>query len=158
MTYFSAFATHLLPNNPDVVKRHQNYVAALGSTGVEAVLSRFKEKSVTCPVCGNRFKRHEEKETDVALGLRLIELFARGACETTVLMTGDTDLVPAIRTAKRLYPARAVGVGFPFMRHNAELRTVADFAFNISQRDLQRAQLPQQIVWEGQVLTRPVSW
>ncbi|HYR09466.1 MAG TPA: hypothetical protein VEQ60_16895 [Longimicrobium sp.] len=133
-----------------MVKRHQTYVAALQSTGVEVVLSRFKEKTVACPVCGSRIKRHEEKETDVALGLRLIELFAANAC--------DTDLVPAIRTAKRMYPDHPVGVAFPFMRHNAELRAIADYTFNISQRDLQRAQLPLQIHVDGRVLTKPSTW
>lgn len=98
-TYFSALATHLVPNNPDVVTRHQTYLAALESTGVQVVLSRFKEKTVTCPICGGKYKRHEEKETDVALGLQLIELLTRGACDTAVLVTGDTDFVPAIRNA-----------------------------------------------------------
>lgn len=158
VTYFSALATHLIPTNPDVVTRHQTYVAALESTGVEVVLARFKEKTVTCPLCGGRFKRHEEKETDVALGLRLIELFATSACDTAVLMTGDTDLVPAIRTARRMYPECRAGVAFPFMRHNAELRAVADYSFNIGQRDVQRAQLPLQIVVNGRILTKPASW
>ena len=158
VTYFSALATHLVPNNPDVVKRHQTYIAALESTGVLVVLSRFKEKTITCPICGGRYKRHEEKETDVALGLRLIELLASGACDTVVLVTGDTDLVPAIRTAKRMHPANPVGVAFPLMRHNAELRAVADYSFNIGQRDVQRAQLPLQMQVGGDVLTKPPAW
>jgi uncharacterized LabA/DUF88 family protein len=156
--YFSALATHLVPSNPDVVKRHQAYIAALESTGVEVMLARFKEKTIPCPVCGNRIKRHEEKETDVALGLRLIELLAGNACDTAVLVTGDTDLVPAVRTAKRMFPAHAVGVAFPFMRHNAELRAVADYSFNIGQKDVQRAQLPVQISLGGRMLTRPPTW
>ena len=158
ISYFSALATHLVPNNPDVVKRHQTYVAALESTGVLVMLSRFKEKTVTCPICGGRYRRHEEKETDVALGLRLIELLASDACDTAVLVTGDTDLVPAIRTAKRMHPAYPVGVAFPFMRHNAELRAVADYSFNIGQRDVQRAQLPLQIQAGGNLLTKPPTW
>lgn len=158
VTYFSALASHLVLNNPDVVKRHQTYVAALESTGVQVVLSRFKEKTVICPVCGSRFKRHEEKETDVALGLKLIELLARRECDTAVLMTGDTDLVPAIHTAKRMYPGNLVGVAFPFMRHNAELKIAADYSFNIGQRDVQRAQLPLQIPVDGTVLTKPAAW
>lgn len=158
VAYFSALPTHLVRSNPDVVTRHQTYVAALQSTGVEVVLARFKEKTVTCPVCGNVFKRHEEKETDVALGLRLVELLAQEACDTVVLVTGDTDLVPAIRAAKRMYPDHLVGVAFPFMRHNAELRAVADFAFNIGQRDVQRAQLPVQIQVGGTTLSRPPTW
>lgn len=158
ITYFSALATHLVSNNPDVVTRHQTYLAALESTGVQVVLSRFKEKTVTCPVCGGKYKRHEEKETDVALGLQLIELLTSGMCDTAVLVTGDTDLVPAIRTAKRMHPASLVGVAFPFMRHNAELRAVADYSFNIGQRDVQRAQLPLQIQVGGRVLTKPPTW
>lgn len=122
------------------------------------MLSRFKEKTITCPDCGGRNKRHEGKETDVAFGLRLIELLASGACDTAVLVTGDTDLVPAIRTAKRMHPANPVGVAFPFMRHNAELRSVADYSFNIGQRDVQRAQLPLQIQVGSNVLTKPPSW
>jgi uncharacterized LabA/DUF88 family protein len=158
VVYFSALATHLIPKNPDVVKRHQTYVAALESTDVEVSLARFKEKTVTCPVCGSLIKRHEEKETDVALGLRLIELLAGNACDTAVLVTGDTDLVPAIRAAKRMYPDRLVGVAFPFMRHNAELRAVADYAFKIGQRDVQRAQLPVQIQVDGAILSKPSTW
>lgn len=158
VTYFSALPTHLVASNPDVVRRHQTYIAALESTGVEVVLARFKEKTVTCPVCGNAFKRHEEKETDVALGLRLIELLAANACDTVVLVTGDTDLVPAIRAAKRMYPVAGVGVAFPFMRHNAELRAIADYAFKIGQRDVQRAQLPAQIHVNGGTLAKPPTW
>lgn len=46
ITYFSALATHRIPSNPDVVARHQTYVAALESTGVDAGPLQGEDNSV----------------------------------------------------------------------------------------------------------------
>lgn len=46
--YFSAFAYHL--NDPSVIKRHQDYVECLKSTGIIPEMARFKPKDVTCPL------------------------------------------------------------------------------------------------------------
>lgn len=157
--YFSAYAYHLTPHDPDVVNRHQAYVAALQSTGVNVVLSKFKQKEISCPNCRHTWKRHEEKETDVALGVKLMDTLARNEGDTVVLITGDTDLVPAIRLTKALFPHRKPGVGFPFMRHNAELESVADFSFKISQKALQRAQFPAQVtLGDGTLIAKPAGW
>ena len=86
--YFSAMPEW----RPDNVERQTVYVAALKSTGIEVQLGRFKEKDGMCFKCGATFKRHEEKETDVAVAVKLMELFMLNACDTVVLVTGDTDL------------------------------------------------------------------
>jgi uncharacterized LabA/DUF88 family protein len=157
--YFSAYATHLTTRDPDVVNRHQTYVAALRHTGVNVILSKFKQKEITCPKCHHAWKRHEEKETDVALGVKLMDALARNEGDVVVLITGDTDLIPAIRLTRALFPHRQLGVGFPFMRHNAELESVADFSFKISQKALQRTQFPPTLVLgDGTTLTKPVGW
>src|SRR5436305_1558399 len=88
--YFSALATHLERTKPDVTKRHRTFVRVLEDAGVVVELSRFKAKDVTCPSCHTVFQRHEEKETDVALAAKLLEVFARDECDAAVLMTGDT--------------------------------------------------------------------
>jgi hypothetical protein len=67
------------------------------------------------------YRTHEEKETDVAIACKLLELLCQGRCDTAVLMTGDTDIAPAIRTAKLLYPTADIAVAFPFKRHNRDL-------------------------------------
>lgn len=153
--YFSAVPTH----DSGKEQRQAAYVTALRHSGVNVTLSRFKQKDVICPRCGSRFTRHEEKETDVAIAMRMMEIAARGECEVVVLVSGDTDLMPAIRAAKRLSPSLIVGVAFPFMRHNAELRSVADFTFSIGQRDVQRAQFPATVALaDGTVTTKPSAW
>ncbi|HTY05645.1 MAG TPA: NYN domain-containing protein, partial [Gemmatimonadales bacterium] len=85
--YFSATADW----RPARAARHTLLIEALRATGVSVHLGRFKEKDVTCPSCGYQFKKHEEKETDVAIAVKLVELFSLDACDTAVLVTGDTD-------------------------------------------------------------------
>jgi len=79
--YFSALAKHLEATNPDVTLRHEAYLTCLEDSGVLIQLSRFKKKRFRCEKCGANLKRHEEKETDVALGAKLLELFINAACD-----------------------------------------------------------------------------
>lgn len=102
--YFSALALHLNPTNPGVTIRHETYLECLRDSGVEVALARFKPKTVVCPNCGTRITRHEEKETDVAIAVKLMELFYADSCDTAVILTGDTDIAPAVRTIQRVFP------------------------------------------------------
>jgi hypothetical protein len=78
--YFSAVASHLTVRDSEAAGRQAAYLSALRDSGVNLTLSRFKQKDVTCPRCGNRFQRYEEKETDVAIAMKLMEVAARGEC------------------------------------------------------------------------------
>jgi len=93
--------------------------------GIEPIMGRFKPKDVDCPVCNAVFVKHEEKETDVAIATKLLEVLSLKQCETVVLVTGDTDLVPAIKIAKSLFPGNIVLFAFPFARKNKELANIA---------------------------------
>lgn len=156
--YFSALASHLTTTNPDVVARHRAYISALESTGVEPVLARFKRKDITCPNCKKTFVRHEEKETDVAIALGLIEAFTSGA-DAAVLVSGDSDLAPGLRAARRMFPGHKLGVAFPFNRRSTELQQAADFSFHLQQRETERAQFPRIVrLQDGTTVTKPDKW
>lgn len=110
-----------------------------------------------------RFKRNgtrwEEKETDVALAVKLIEVFVRDECDVAVLVTGDTDLTPGIRTAKSLFPSKEVFCAFPFNRGRKELKQIADGAFKISKESYQKFQLPNTVVLpRGRTVSKPHGW
>ncbi len=90
--YFSALATH---TNADAVRRHQTFIEALKHSGVVIELGRFKEKTVWCDRCKRNLIRHEEKETDVAIATRLLELILTDRCDTAVLMTGRHGHCPS---------------------------------------------------------------
>ena len=66
--YFSAYATW----HKSGYERHRAYVSALKEEGVSVILGSFKEKFKDCPQCSHRIKTHEEKETDVNIGIHLV--------------------------------------------------------------------------------------
>jgi len=157
--YFSALAAHLEATNPDVTKRHRNFIRCLESTGIVVELARFKAKEILCPFCRQQIIRHEEKETDVAISVKLMELLFYDQCDTAVLMTGDTDLAPAVRTAKRLFPKKRVCFAFPYKRKNKELAQIADVHFHIKKERYLAHQFPDPfILSDGQQIQKPMTW
>ena len=70
-------------------------------------------KHVYCRTCRQNNKHYEEKETDVAISVTLLELLFQDAADIIVLVTGDTDLAPAVRTAQRLFPTKELCLRIP---------------------------------------------
>ncbi len=110
--YFSAFATW----RPDAFARHRAFVRALESVGVTAILGRFKEKDRSCYACKHTWKDHEEKETDVNIGIRLVQDAYEDRFDRALLITGDSDLTPAVRMVKAKFPHKEVRVIAPVGR------------------------------------------
>jgi len=157
--YFSALAHHMTTHDPFVVTRHQAFLDCLQDTGVYVGLARFKPKSVRCPACGVITTRYEEKETDVALAAKLLELFLYEQCETAVLVTGDTDLAPAVRTVQRLRPQARVLFAFPFGRKNKELQQLAPASFKFSRQSYLNNQFSDPYVTaDGRSIDKPAKW
>ena len=173
--YFSALAHHAEKNHPGVVARHEKYITALESTGVQAELGRFKEKDASCPRfrqtgppctfpsgvhCDGTFKRHEEKQTDVAIACRLLELATTDKdCASAVIVGGDSDLVPAIKTAKRLRPDMTVIALFPYRRRSNEVSQVVDRVLTVRPDRYERFQFPAVVVSaRGVKISKPQSW
>jgi len=87
------------------------YLGALSSLPrVEIILGKFKRKSVECknPECpgvGRRFfHTREEKLTDVNIAVQMLDDACQRRCEVQVLVSGDSDLTPALKLAKQRNP------------------------------------------------------
>ncbi len=157
--YFSALAKHLEARNANVTKRHQDFIKCLETTGVKTEINRFKKKTMTCPSCKCRFDKYEEKETDVAIAIKLLELFVKNSCDTVVLVTGDTDLAPVVRTAKQLFPNKRVVFAFPYKRKNQELAKLAPESFEIKKEQYVKHQFPDPFVlMDGSQIDKPSKW
>jgi len=100
--YFSAYATW----RPDAYSRHRAFVAALKASGVEPVMGVFKEKGRTCHTCGSAWNDHEEKETDVNIALHLLRDAQMDRFDRALIISGDSDLAPAVRMVLTLFPAK----------------------------------------------------
>ena len=144
--HFSALPHHLEARRPGVVRRQMRYLEALRATGVETRLGQFKRRERTCPLCRRGFFTFEEKETDVAIGATLTRLVCDDTCDTVVLVTGDTDLVPAVIAGHERNPDATLAVLFPYRRANAELKRVVDASFIIKATAYARHQLPKRLI------------
>ena len=177
--YYSALAQHLESRKPDVVRRHRTFLAALETTGVSVNLAKFKKKERVVTLAESRvqfqpvrrwwhlplrsirvsFKTHEEKETDVAIACKLFEMLHHGQCDVVVLLTGDTDIAPAIRTGRSLHPSHEIVMAFPFQRYNQELAKLVTRSVKLSAQLYASHQFPATVVTaRGKVITKPPSW
>lgn len=157
--YFSAFATWL----PAPYARHREYVAALEAVGVTCVMGQFKEKPEKCRTCGARWPRHEEKETDVNAALHLVQGALTDRYDLALLVSGDSDLSPAVRMVRELTP-KAVRVLTPVgRRHSMELVQAAGGTRQgrkMQPIHLERAVLPAEVKNAAGVMvaTRPTRY
>ena len=155
------YFTARVRDDPDGVRRQSVYLDAL-ATHCEKVIrveGRFQEKNRSCGSCGARWIGYEEKETDVNISAALIEDAVLDFYDTALLISGDTDLRPAVASVKRLRPRKLIFVGFPPRRYSARLAQAVDAYTRIGHDKVRNAQLPPKIVTKGGItLERPEHW
>ncbi|MDL2259981.1 NYN domain-containing protein [Deltaproteobacteria bacterium OttesenSCG-928-K17] len=153
--YFSALATW----RPNSAARHRVFIEALRHYGIHVVLGEFKDKTKWCANCRKSYKDHEEKATDVNIALYAYRLASQPDIDRIVLVSGDTDMIPAIRLIKQDFPTKEPGVIFPYMRKNDQLGNEVSFRRKTSAKILPQFQLPESITLSsGKVITRPPEW
>ncbi len=152
--YFTALANWKL----DGVARHRVYISALNTTGVHVVCGRFKEKERYCWKCKSVYNAHEEKQTDVNIALQMLEDAIDDRFDEAILVSGDTDFVPILRTIKRRCPKKRIGVLLPVGSQAKLLVEAADYHIKMKRFHLERNQLPHVIEAEGKTITIPEKW
>ncbi|MEW5983503.1 MAG: NYN domain-containing protein [Acidobacteriota bacterium] len=148
------------------------FLAALGSLPkIEIIQGKFKKKRIRCihPKCqlpGDRFfESQEEKHTDVNIALHMLDDAYRGKCDISVLVSGDSDLVPAVSMVRSRFPALRVVVYAPVPvtahgRHAMELKRAAHAGKNLPHKLIETSQFPDVVTnaRTGQVIKKPATW
>jgi uncharacterized LabA/DUF88 family protein len=120
--YFTAYATW----RPSAFRRHREYMTALRAVGVTPILGNFKYKNRECRTCGSTWQDHEEKETDVNIALHLLLGAVKDEYDRALLISGDSDLAPAVRAVKEACPSKSIRIIAPVGRaHSMELLRAA---------------------------------
>jgi uncharacterized LabA/DUF88 family protein len=157
--YFTAYAHHLQATDPQKIQRHRAYVRALTAHKVVAHVGKFQRRTIWCGSCQDHIKTYEEKETDVALACELLKQAARSAFDAAVLVTGDTDLAPAVRAFQDLHPGKLILFAFPFDRANRELGKLCPASFRFSKEAYAAHQFPERVrLPSGKAITKPDDW
>jgi len=79
--------------------------------------------------------------------------------DMALLISGDSDLAPAVREVEDACPGRRVTVAWAPMRKSEELCASASSSFAIGERHLKQSQLPSIVTDpDGYALCQPVEW
>ena len=142
-------------------QRQQTYLKALEEhcKVTHLHVGRFQAKSVNCRQCGHTRVSYEEKESDVSLAVQLVEDAAIDAFDHALIVSGDSDMAPAIRSVRRIAPSKRLVAVFPPKRSSVTLKGAVDATLNIFDKVPERHQLPEKIqAADGTVVERPVHW
>lgn len=139
--------------------KHQTYVKALQFAGVEAVFGAFRYVDKICRICHKQYKTFEEKQTDVNIAIKLFQTVVQDLWDAAIIVSGDSDLIPAIQAVKNTFPAKRIGLAIPIGRRAEELKQVVDFHMKVKERHLITSQFEEEITIDGGIkLIRPVTW
>ena len=155
--YFTSYAEW----EPAKKARHQLLIRALTMKGVKIVFGKFKLRDKKCRLCHKTYQTFEEKQTDVNISIKLFQCAHNDTFDTAILMTGDSDIVPAIIAVKETFPAKRIGLVIPIGRSAEEIKKACDFHMKMKEKHLRSSQFPNSIVIDAAkniTLERPTNW
>ncbi|MBB1256138.1 NYN domain-containing protein [Streptomyces alkaliterrae] len=150
-------------DDADAADRQRTYLEALEAhnPGVLTVVKgRYQRKRMRCRTCGADWISYEEKETDVNIAVALMEIAAAAEVDAVLVVSADSDLCPAVRSARRVNPQLTIVPAFPPHRRSGELSALLPSAFTISETKLRQSQLPSVVrdSVTGAKYVRPTYW
>lgn len=150
--YFTAYATW----RPQSYRRHQRYVDALKSKGVVPIIGVFKAKPVRCQAaCKQMYKTHEEKETDVNIGVHLVADALKDRFDRALVISADTDLNSAVRLARQESPQKAIHIVAPPGRKTRNSSAL----FEVTKGKIRKSLLEEETtLQDGRIIRRPVEY
>ena len=153
------YFTSRITNNPDKQQRQSDYLDALGTTPVSIIYGQFRNRDTTCNRCGHIWADPKEKMTDVNIATQLMVDAFKDEFDVAFLISGDSDLVPPLKSVRSLFPKKEVWIVFPPKRESYELKNNASGSFVIGRKKLESSQLPGVVTSKyGVDLKRPDVW
>jgi uncharacterized LabA/DUF88 family protein len=150
-------------NEPNALSRQSSYQAALTAHNpglIEVIQGRYQQKQKTCSGCRRSWTEYEEKETDVNIAVQLVSDAALGVSDAAIIVSADSDLVPAVKAARAMNPALFIAAAFPPERYSNELKTLMPRSFHIGAQRIRQSQLPQTVTdaASGSTWSCPSKW
>ena len=153
--YFTALAIW----NVDKVRRHQIYLSVLESTGIDIILGEFRPVTKICRICHQQYSTYEEKKTDVNIALALFREGALGTYDSAMIMSGDSDLVPAVVEARRFFPTKKFVVVVPIGGRANQLSKECDCRIKMRVHHIQSSLFPEIVrTPTGRLIRCPTEW
>ena len=153
------YFTSRVSNNPDKQRRQTIYIEALETKGIKVYYGHYQSGSIECNLCGNIRPTYNEKMTDVNIATQIIIDAFQDNYDMAMLVSGDSDLVPPIKSVHDNFKKKRVFVVFPPKRHNASVSLIAKGSMTIGRKKLVDSQLPNEVQKrDGYILKKPNDW
>ncbi|SRR6266540_3767116 len=117
---FSAWMDH----DQDARDRQERYFKALSTLPkVRLILGVFQTREVTCKAdCRQKYILQEEKKTDVNLAVEIMSDAISGACDSMIIVSGDSDIQPAVEWIAKNNPAMKITIYVPALPQEQAFR------------------------------------
>lgn len=164
--YFTAMVD---PQKPTSVcrDRQKRYLQALGSCPqVEVIMGKYQLREVNCRArCREKYQVPEEKKTDVGIAVRMISDAIDELADRIVLVSGDSDLEPAVEWINKRHPAIRITVYIPQdptnpkQRRNDTYQKMGVDVRPLPIGEIHRFQFPDVVdLGSGRKAERPKEW
>ncbi len=149
------FFTAVWPYEAAKQKRHENFINALDAVGVQVHRGSFSKPRKWCEEKQRYCWFREEKQTDVAIAVRMLADAADGQDQRMILVTADSDQIPTARALNAM-PHISLTLAFPPGRagHARELGSHIGDRLELKLQRLLPHQLPRNVLKNGELVAK----
>lgn len=157
---YTNYFTSRVRNSPGKEYRQKVYIEALETLSeFDIIYGHYQSHIEECKRCGHSYPYSNEKMTDVNIAVALMEDAFNDKYDTAFLITGDSDLVPAIKSVHSLFMQKRVFVAFPPNRFNISVKNQSKGCMIIGRKKLKDAQFSDTVIKkDGFILEKPGVW
>lgn len=152
------FFTSMVKGNPIKYNRQECYHKALRFLDIKIILGKRKEAEIKCRLCNGTFNIFEEKKTDVNIAVKLIEYAFDDLYDVAYIISGDSDLVPAIEYVQDKLN-KDIWCLFPIGRHAMDMKSSASGYTQMTSTHYKAHRLPDSFIdKKGRTIKSPTEW
>jgi uncharacterized LabA/DUF88 family protein len=139
--------------------RQQRFLEALSTIPeIKFFYGKYIPDTITCRQCGHTYTTYHEKMTDVNIAIEMMTDALKNRFDSSVLVSGDSDLVNLVHRVKDLFNKKVIIV-FPPKRKPRNLRRAADVIVDIDAQLLSKSLFPVEVTKsDGYILKKPDEW
>lgn len=153
----------------DARERQTRYFDALRTLPkIKIILGAFQPREVTCRAsCKQKYEITEEKKTDVNIAVEMLSDAFCGACDAMCIVSGDSDIQPAVEWVARNRRNVEISVFVPSLPNERRARRTDYYLTRglpvqcefLPLGSIKEQQLPVKVrLGQGRLAIRPTSW
>ncbi|MFA5058039.1 MAG: NYN domain-containing protein [Opitutaceae bacterium] len=140
--------------------RHRTLLRVYADLGIRIIEGKIRRADRKCRAsCEQTYIDHEEKQTDINIAIEMLRAGMEDRTDKVILITADSDQIPAIRIFREKFPAKELMVAVPPGEDAEEIcGSVTKYA-QINLGQLKRSLIDDPYTTkDGTIIPKPPSW